>query len=690
MAAVGIEDEVDEYAVDAPAEEVVYWANTQDAQELADKLKERIDKHYQVFATSTYASVLLKSWSYYHGQFFGPGDGWGGVKLFGKAGQIVGATIGHFRNFIQHSLNLATQTRPNLKTRSKTTEHDALEKAKLGDSVVDHYLREEKGEEYLLRAVEHALVLLQGFVFTPWNWDLGPVVGGDPETLTQIRGGDFDPSNPTIFDIVWDLGLRDWERRQWVCVRTWENKYDLAARVEDPDASQAILDLGYERDAEPMSQERLRHGILSGLTEENTDLVPVWHFIHVDSDACPGGRYFRMAGDSIPLMEPKANPYDEGKGIPLVRVTAGEVIFTCLGYGFSADLLGVQELLNQEVSTVATNHKATGFACVAVPHGWELEESHTDMGVWVARQKAAQATPGMPQGVQLTPTQKEFYDFYKLLVQAGEYLSGINSVARGQPEANLKSGEALKVMDSKAVQFSNRLTSSYLKAIEEWGTHILRHLRDATRGQPARVIAIVGKDQWTKLDEFQAEDLFGVDRIEAELANPLARTVSGRIAIAKELRDMGHLRTPEEYLTVLQTGQLRKAIEADDAELSKIHEENELLREGQPVDFDQALDYHALHAREHQVVLTAAASVRDLKLYMHVKAHLMQHLMALVDPGVQIMQAALGYRVPVPALPGAASGGGGPPGPGMQAPGEKAPGDVDTRQQGFEKAGAAA
>ena len=75
-----------------------------------------------------------------------------------------------------------------------------------------------------------------------------------------------------------------------------------------------------------------------------------------------------------------------------------------------------------------------------------------------------------PQGINFAKTPKEFFNFRDVLSQSMEQLSGVNSVARGQPEASLRTGEALKVLDSKAVQAGTSLLQSYYDSIEEVGT----------------------------------------------------------------------------------------------------------------------------------------------------------------------------------------------------------------------------
>src|SRR5690606_25434157 len=127
------------------------------------------------------------------------------------------------------------------------------------------------------------------------------------------------------------------------------------------------------------------------------------------------------------------------------------------------------------------------------------------------------------------------FKFTDLLSKFMERLSGMNSVVRGQPEASLKSGEALKVIESRAIQATSALSFSYARAMEETSTFILRTLREHLEEDEERAIAVLGKNKRWQVKEFTKENLQHIDCVRADVSNPLARTVSGRFAIAEML-----------------------------------------------------------------------------------------------------------------------------------------------------------
>jgi len=208
-----------------------------------------------------------------------------------RDGQLKQISVNHFRELIGHILNLITQNRPSFQTEATRDDHDSLKNAQLGDAIVNDYLIDKKLEKRFKRAVEHAMVLQMGFIFCPWDWQTGDLVASDVNPITgqqvPIRAGDFKFYSPSIYDVVWDFNNDDWDNLNWVMVRTWENKHDLAMHIEDPEQRQEVLGLK-SRDTEndDTVNPGTREMMFFDIETEYSDLIPVWHFFHRDTDAC--------------------------------------------------------------------------------------------------------------------------------------------------------------------------------------------------------------------------------------------------------------------------------------------------------------------------------------------------------------------------------------------------------------------
>ena len=75
-----------------------------------------------------------------------------------------------------------------------------------------------------------------------------------------------------------------------------------------------------------------------------------------------------------------------------------------------------------------------------------------------------------------------------------------------------------------------------------------------------------------------------------EMSNPLMETISGRMWSAEQLIQRGLISLPQEFLTVAQTGNLDPLLSADDAQLARIHSENEMLARGETPTIDVVVD----------------------------------------------------------------------------------------------------
>ena len=133
---------------------------------------------------------------------------------------------------------------------------------------------------------------------------------------------------------------------------------------------------------------------------------------------------------------------------------------------------------------------------------------------------------------------------------------------------------------------------------------------------------------------------------------------------------MGRIQNPEEYLNVIETGQLDPLVEADRAQLDLVRSENESLMDGQPVPGALLTDNHVLHIREHSAQLNSSEVRFEQAIAQNVLAHVMEHLQHIMQPHVMQLQAILGFQLPPlgagppPGAPTGSSPGGPPPGGG--------------------------
>jgi len=275
---------------------------------------------------------------------------------------------------------------------------------------------------------------------------------------------------------------------------------------------------------------------------------------------------------------------------------------------------------------------------------------------------------GKPEGLNLTNTPPEIFNFMDMLSKLGEMLSGINSVTRGQPETNLKSGAALALVQSMAIQFASGLQQTYAQLLENLGTGVVNLLKDFAK--TPRMAAIAGKSKRTYMREFSGKDLANINRVQVDMGNPLARTTAGKVQIAQDLLAAGMIQDPDQYLMVLTTGRLEPLIEGKQAEIMLVRSENEKLAEGQPAQA-VATDNHKFHISEHKSVIASPEARQNPGVIQAALTHIQEHIQLLrtTDPGLlvvlgqQPIAPVMPPGMPTGAPPGPAPAGGGPAGP---------------------------
>ena len=143
-----------------------------------------------------------------------------------------------------------------------------------------------------------------------------------------------------------------------------------------------------------------------------------------------------------------------------------------------------------------------------------------------------------------------------------------------------------------------------------------------------RIAAIVGENNKTYLKEFKGDDLSNVNRVIVDIGNPLARTTAGKVQMAEQMLQMGLIDTPQQYLTVIETGRLEGMVDDKVRQQFLMTEENEKLVNGEPV-IAMITDQHMLHIKEHSSILSDPELRFDANLVERVTMHIQEHINVL-------------------------------------------------------------
>jgi hypothetical protein len=591
--------------------------------EICEALSEKVSNYYDEIDRSGRLGLLRKSHRYYFALDAQGAHEASDVNRGGDQGELSLLKANHYRNLLQHLHVLVTQNRPAFECRAVNTDLKSQIQTILGKNILEYYLRDQRLDLHYRKVAEYAIVYGEGYLELEWDKSKGDVVTTDDEEGTatgvpgaQIKTGEitartYDPLN-VIRPCRWDADSRP----SWRILRRWESRYDLAA--QHPEQAEKIL-----RHAEDTPDNRLYYYGYAVTDEDDDDVIPVYTFYHDKTPACPNGRKVKFLGDSICLSYEDLD-YTE---IPVYEMIPQFQHGTSFGYSVAFDLLCVQEAVDMLYSTILSNQAAFGVQNIWMKPGSNLVPSQLAGGLNILESMEK------PEPINLTYTPPEIFNFLKGLETLGEVLSGINSVARGQPEASLKSGSALALVASQAVQFSNGLQAAMVRLQEDSGTGIINTLK--TRAVLPRATVVAGKDNRARMKDFTGQDLRDINRVVVDLANPMSQTLSGRMQMAQDLLQSQQLRRPEQYMQVITTGRLEPLIDDETTEQLLITAENEALKEGKPV-MAIAVDMHKQHISGHRTVLGSVEDRLDPALAERVLAHIQEHLNALrqTDPAL--------------------------------------------------------
>lgn len=620
----------------------IYFANMP-ADERVGVLNRKIGDWSQTLLTNGYYDKLHTMWAAYHGVYY---DEAHQINFGGEQGELTEIAINHMRNIAQHIINMITATRPSMQARSVNTDYKSLVQTKLANGLLDYYLRDHRLETHLKTAVEFAVVMGSGYIKKEWNASSGEVYDFNEDLNVEIREGDLEFSNLSPLDVYFDTH-KEGQQHDWIITRSFKNRYDLVAKF--PEKTDEILSV-------PTKDKMDRRTTLN-YSGSGTEDIPVYEFYHKRTESVPDGVYQLFLQNDTSLLD-SALPYRE---LPIYCIAPNYFLGTPFGYTPMFDLLPIQDAVNSLTSIALTNQTTFGVQSLAVPIGSNINMSQLSSGLNVIQYNPG---AGKPEPLQFTDTPKELFDFRETLIKEMETVSGVNAVSRGNPDPNLRSGNALALVQSMTLQFMSSLQQSYIGLVEDLGTGIINTLKD--HANVPRIAAIVGKNNRTELKEFTGDDLSSINRVVVDIGNPLARTTAGRVEMAEQLLQMGAIKTPEQYFMVINTGQLDVMTEDVTSQLYLIKSENErMVNKGRVAAL--ITDEHALHIKEHASVLSDPDLRFDQELFQVVSSHIQEHIDLLrnTDPG---LLAVLGQQPLPPQAPPMPPANVGPNGPAPQGP----------------------
>jgi hypothetical protein len=623
-----------------------YWA-AEPADAFAGFLETKIREFYDHIASTEVLEHWRELYRAYHGE-----DPAGSprtsrrVTSGGEAGEVPELCQNEFRSVIRQQLVMATGARPAITAESLTPDFRSLMARKMAEAIIKNALARGTLEAVMRGSTEVSLFLGEAGTYQWWDPDAGkplldahdgkPVIetvplddampdemaigyrdaAPAPRTLSRIvRQGDIRELTILPDRIIRDPKAKHWpEDAKWVAVVRPMNRWDLAARY--PKHADHVL--------RASGKAGEWHTILDSPEDELGD-DEVWgvDFYHLPSSALPKGRASlyvqgRIIADTLDAGA--EFPYDR---LPLHIIRPARKHGSAFGYSKGSDILGPSEALNSAAITALANHDALGFQKVWIRKG-------SGLGVRdIAGVKVLESTEA-PVPLKLMETNEASFqlaDYWKTVI---ERLSGMNAVARGEPQPSLKSGTALLFVHAQAQTANSDTDLAFTTHCSEVFSARIEIMRRFCK-EP-RLIEIAGANKATFVRSFKGDDLSSIDRITVDFGSPVLRNHAGRMELGEKLFAAQAI-TRDQYMDLIATGRWEPVSVRPEMHAALIASENEMIMNpqagpgGAPVEpVALKTDRHDLHVPEHRVLADDPYARYDNAFIGRLSAHDAEHL----------------------------------------------------------------
>ncbi len=579
--------------------------------ELAKTLQNKIDEFERQMESVGRINLVAQSYEHFFNLKLGQL-----LTKSGQSGEILKISINHYRSFINAIHTLVANTRPDFKSEASTADYEAQSECLLNDAILQHYLTEGELEAQLIQAPLYALVMGEAWLEVDWSEEDGTEIAINPETQQPVYSGDIKTKLHSTLNVIRDVNSRDGDDQAWLIVRSFEDKWALAAQY--PDFEEHILSASTSELHGKWGESVYTK--IRGLSGKDSDVIPVYRFYHATKKGVlPQGKEALMINGKIVEELPLTAHY---RSIPVRRMAAAAMEGSFLPYSAAWDLLPICQATNNLMTAAVSN--ATNLALTSL---WTQSGSAQNFSM---RQLAGgftlfeSATP--PQALNLASNSPEIWNTLGQLQNHAQLLTGLNSVARGDLAAasQLKSGTALATVLAQSVQVQMMLQQRWRRFSEEVANLILEVLQ--VNAKSPLLISIAGTNQRSYIKSFSNKDIASVRKVRASLINPVMNTAAGKIETANNLlQQFPEQMDMSKYLSVLATGRLEALTGPTFDQNMALLAESEAIREGKPVK-PLLLERHDLFIREDLKLISTPEAKEDDSLVDRINRIVMERL----------------------------------------------------------------
>jgi hypothetical protein len=608
MAALGIEEPVDPMQQQLPSEEEPfdyeseYWLmNASYSTEFGEEVITRFNNHIDLWNSSNIGNAIWKAYRAFHALSSTLNDQ-PMVSMYtsGDGDELLNMDVAHYRELVNRQISLITNQRPTVDPQARTASSEAMRQVPMARNLLDYDLQFSPLQDKLVEQLEVSKVCGSAFLVSGWN----------PNTGLDSRGW-----FTTRVLAPWEMAherCRDYDTEcTWWVFRAYESRWEWVARYakDDPKKAKAIFDV--DASAELFATSFLEYSD-SDIEMRTQDRLPVLYVIAKPTVACPDGRFAIVTAGGLVLFD---GPHPYGNDVPISRLCSSTFIGTSIPFADSWTMLAPCDAYNGIMSAIMSRVDMGAVPNVVLPVGYNFTSNDVSGANFIE----VPHTGGKVELVDLLALRPELLGMLEYLKGDLGDLSGINAAVRGAGDG-ASSGSHAALMQSLAVQFNSRDERAFALNMEKVCTHRLRIFQ--IMASEELTISVCGSDHAWTAAKFKGEDVKDILKVTVKVANPMQKSVAGKLEMARDLLQNGDI-TPADYMRVAETGILEDLFAGPNTHINLVKSENDMMQKGEkPV----ALwtDQHDLHIREHRELLTSDIRY-DQQLCEMVNAHIMEH-----------------------------------------------------------------
>jgi hypothetical protein len=595
-----------------------YWAVKP-----ADELVGELDSKDRALQNANQNQMMIRNSRHYFDtdtQFLSDSS----LKSYGDNDEFISAACNEARSLIRNMVSLVTSDRLNFECISMSDDESVFAVNKTAKAIIDDVVNRKNLDKLQDTAVETALIFGSSFYHVTWNTAEGEPYLASATKKQVLYEGDINISVLNPFEIIFDRRVNSWENVDWCVIKKRVNKWTLIAQFPN------LKDELESADSSDVSNHSNYNDVELENYQENDDLVLIHEFYHKPTPALPNGRMCVYANENTIIFDGN-NIYE---CLPVVPVIPMNKTNTLHGYPLYSDLMPMQEMLDNEIACIASNHSAFGVSNVLVPDTSDMRVEDLQ-GMRFIKYNADSG--GVPSVLNLAQTSVELFKFIDVCKGQMAVLSGINEAARGNPPSGVTSGVAIATLSANSLKLASPFLKSNTIALEQVMLKVVKFFKMFATTE--RILPVLGANQQYTAFRFDSSKIEEVKSIKVRPQNPLMQTLSGRVEVADNLLEKGMIQNPSDYLRLIQTGELNEMTDEVVTEIELIASENEELKQGQSVPV-LALDNHTEHISKHKMLLNNPLIRRNSNVIGIVLQHIEEHLEILRTGDPMILELA--------------------------------------------------